>query len=433
MAAGLALPALAEPTPVPVPEELLAGADARIEKHRKADGLLVVRDGRGSPVPGARVRVEQVRHDFLFGCNFYMFGKLGEAGLEESYRQQYAALFNYATLGFYWTSFEPKQGHPDYAPNERAAAWCAERQIACKGHPLVWDHPASSPKWLPNVLLAVGELASDRVTDIVSHYRGHIDIWDVVNEPTHLGDPAFRKKAATHMGQYGAGIGPHAYTTEYLKVARAANPSATLLVNDYQIETAYYRILESLKQDGKLLFDAVGLQSHLHDSPWPLPKVWDICETYARLGKPVHFTETTVISGPRLGPGEHFGPTTPALEEAQARYVESFYKLLFSHPAVQAITWWDFSDRGAWQGAAAGFLRQDMSPKPVYDRLKQLIKTQWWTKMEAVADEKGEVPLRAFTGWHRVTATLPDGRAGSRVMPWKRGETNRCEVVVRAT
>ena len=46
-----------------------------------------------------------------------------------------------------------------------------------------------------------------------------------------------------------------------------------------------------------------------------------------------------------------------------------FYTALFAHPAVQAITWWDFSDLGAWLGAPAGWLRRDMSPKPVYDRL----------------------------------------------------------------
>ncbi|MCD6507549.1 hypothetical protein J7M22_13115 [Candidatus Poribacteria bacterium] len=48
--------------------------------------------------------------------------------------------------------------------------------------------------------------------------------------------------------------------------------------------------------------------------------------------------------------------------------------MLFSHPSVEAITWWDFSDRGAWQGTAAGFLRKDMSPKPAYERLTELVK-----------------------------------------------------------
>ena len=48
--------------------------------------------------------------------------------------------------------------------------------------------------------------------------------------------------------------------------------------------------------------------------------------------------------------------------------------MIFSHPAVEAITWWDFSDRGAWQRAPAGFLRDDLSPKPAYERLQQPVK-----------------------------------------------------------
>ena len=430
LGAGVCFPALAANSSNPSAADPLAGAAERIERHRKADGMIIVRDTHGRPVPGASVRVEQVCHDFLFGCNFFLFERVGDQDLENRYRQQFSALFNYATLGFYWSTFEPQQRQPNYAPNERAAAWCAERLITCKGHPLVWDHPASSPKWLPNILLAVGELASDRVTDLVTHYRKLIDIWDVVNEPTHLGNTVFQKEAATHMAQYAAGIGPRAYTAEYLKVARAANPTATLLVNDYRTDLAYYLILESLRQDGRPLYDAVGLQSHMHNGPWPMAKLWDICQTFARLGQPLHFTEATLPSGPRLGPGENFGPTTPELEAEQAKYAETFYTLLFSHPAVQAITWWDFSDRSAWQGAAAGFIRKDMSPKPVYDRMKQLIKGQWWTKAETSANKEGKVPLRAFTGLHKVHATVPGGSEVSRVVRWKQGDPNVCELVV---
>jgi hypothetical protein len=44
-----------------------------------------------------------------------------------------------------------------------------------------------------------------------------------------------------------------------------------------------------------------------------------------------------------------------------------FYTLLFSHPAVAALIWWDLSDRGALPGAPAGLLREDVGFKPAYD------------------------------------------------------------------
>jgi len=137
-----------------------------------------------------------------------------------------------------------------------------------------------------------------------------------------------------------------------------------------------------------------------------------------------------VVSGPRTGPGERWGATTPALEARQADYVAALYTLLFGHPAVEAITWWDFSDNGAWQGAAAGFLRADMSAKPVYDRLMAVVKGQWLTRAEGKTDERGEFALRAFHGQYQLEADLPGGRALSREISWGRGAGNRIEIAV---
>jgi len=39
--------------------------------------------------------------------------------------------------------------------------------------------------------------------------------------------------------------------------------------------------------------------------------------------------------------------STPEGEALQAEEAVKLYRLLFSHPAVQAITWWDLSDRFA--------------------------------------------------------------------------------------
>ncbi|HQK96137.1 MAG TPA: hypothetical protein PLD23_21755, partial [Armatimonadota bacterium] len=46
--------------------EILDRADARIAEHRMGDAVIKVVDANGEPVTGATVRVEQVRHDFLF-------------------------------------------------------------------------------------------------------------------------------------------------------------------------------------------------------------------------------------------------------------------------------------------------------------------------------------------------------------------------------
>ena len=232
------------------------------------------------------------------------------------------------------------------------------------------------------------------------------------------------------MADWAAALGAVPYVTEHLKVARAANPQATLLVNDYRIEPAYYKILDSLRDNGKPLFDAVGIQSHMHDRVWPLQKVWDTCDTYSKLGLPLHFTESTIVSGPRKGPGEHWGETTAEGEARQAERTANFYTALFAHPAVQAITWWDFSDLGAWQGAPAGWLRRDMSPKPVYERLMGLIKGEWWTKTETTTDARGQAKLRAFYGHYRITAQARGGQPVVKEVHLERGKQNQFELTI---
>ena len=408
----------------PIDDDILARAKARIEQHRKGDGTVTVRDAKGKAVPGATVKVEQLRHDFLFGCNFYMFGHCGKPELEEPYRQRFEALLNYCTLAFYWAYYEGERGKPNYDYTDQVAAWTRAHGITCKGHPLVWDEAAGSPGWLPDDPKEIERLSTTRVREIVSRFRGRIDMWDVVNEATHLAD----KPNKTRMADWAAGLGAVPYVAEHLKVARAANPQATLLVNDYRLGPDYYKILDSLRDGAKPLFDAIGIQSHMHDGVWTLQKVWDTCDTYGKLGLPLHFTESTIVSGPRKGPGENWGETTAEGEARQAELTAKFYNALFAHPAVQAITWWDFSDLGAWQGAPSGWLRRDMSTKPAYDRLIALIKGEWWTKTEATTDAHGAVRVRAFYGTHRITTHSPSGQPVVKEVHWEHGKQNQFEL-----
>ena len=407
-------------------DSLCGEADERIEKYRKGAGRINVRDSMGKPLKRVKITVEQLGHDFLFGCNFFMFGHCGDPEAEEQYRQKFADVFNYCTLGFYWAAYERERGKPNYSYTDQVVEWTRAHGIQSKGHPLVWDHPAGSPAWLPENPEEIQRLSAARVKEIVSRFNGRIDIWDVVNEATHLPD----KVNKTKMAKWALEFGAVRYVTDHLKVARAASPEATLLVNDYRTDPPYLRLLKDVRKETGVAFDAVGIQSHMHDGSWDTSGTWQICETYARLGLPLHFTETTLVSGPRTGPGENWGATEADLETKQAEGTENFYKLLFSHPSVQGITWWDFSDRGAWQRAAAGWLRKDMSAKPVYERMKSLIKSHWWTKAQGVTNAEGNYPLNAFFGTHRLSLELPNGRQATHEVHWQRGGHNEINLVM---
>jgi endo-1,4-beta-xylanase len=380
-------------------QDLLATADSRIEKVRKADVTVKVLDRQGKPVAGAQVEIAQTRHAFLFGCNIFpLFSYQGEQ--HEKYSSQFAALLNYATLAFYWGAYEPERGRKRREEQERIARWCQQHSIATKGHPLVWHEVY--PRWAPNEVDEVKPLLRERVREIVSQFKGLIDRWDVVNEAT------VSERFNNGVGNWAKRDGAAAMVAECLAWAREANPKATLLYNDFNISPAFEQLVEELVRR-KAPFDAIGIQSHMHGGEWPLDRAWQVCETYSRFGKPLHFTETTVLSGEHGYQRPLPWPTTPDGEARQADYVEKFYTILFSHPAVEAITWWDFMD-GGWMGAPAGLVRADLSPKPVYHRLMRLIKGKWWTKETARTNPRGEARLRGFLGDYQVTVDAATGK-----------------------
>ena len=145
------------------------------------------------------------------------------------------------------------------------------------------------------------------------------------------------------------------------------------------------------------MYDVIGIQSHMHGGYWGAARTWDVCERFAKFGKPLHFTETTVVSGPKK---DSTWTTTP---EGEQRAGEAGGRVL--HGAVLASGRRGRSpggisrDQDAWQQAPAGLVRSDMTPKPAYEQLHGLIKGKWWTKVEATTGPAGAtVPSRAFSG-----------------------------------
>jgi len=397
-------------------DQILDGLDSRIDKHRKGDVHLRLTGPNGSPIAaGATVKIEQKRHKFLFGCNIFKLHKCRTPDDNAAYEKHFDELLNFATLPFYWWNYERQKGRPDDKRTEEIVKWCKDRGITTKGHPLAWNYV--DPRWLKDESERAMELQLKRIGRCVRRFANDIDIWDVVNEATHY-DREQIKKQAPILTEAIRRMGVDKYVCEAFEEARQANPKAVLLINDYRTDPPYAeKVISRLLDDaGKPLYDVIGIQSHMHGGKWTAQKTWDVCERFAEFGKPLHFTETTLVSGDqgwdlrqkRRDPNFRW-VSTPEGEQRQAKDVVEFYSILFSHPAVEAITWWDFTDQNAWQGAPAGFLRDDMTPKLAYEELKRLIKSKWWTKTQATVVSGGKVRFRGFFGDYKVTA-LAGGR-----------------------
>jgi endo-1,4-beta-xylanase len=402
------VPASGRQKPSQTNEAVIGGAADRIRKCRMGTAVLRFVDPDGKPLPpGVNLRISQTRHKFLFGCNIFKLGRCRTAENNAAYEKQFADLLNYATLPFYWWQYEAQKGKPDDAHTEEIVRWCNARGVVTKGHPLAWNYV--DPRWLadgtPDEAM---RLQFERIGRCAQQFKGKIDIWDVVNEATAY-DREELKQRAPKLTQAITKMGIGDYVRTAFKTARQANPQAVLIINDYRLDAAFADnvISQLVDEAGKPLYDVIGIQSHMHGGYWGAARTWDVCERFAKFGKPLHFTETTVVSGPKK---DSAWATTPEGEQDQARQVAEFYTVLFSHPAVEAVTWWDFTDQNAWQKAPAGLVRDDMSPKPAYEELRSLIKGQWWTKVDPTTGSGGDTEFQGFFGRYEVEAKQGDRR-----------------------
>ena len=77
---------------------------------RKADARLKVLHRDGTPVSGAHIQASQTKHAFLHGANVFMLDEMETPEKNLAYREDFARVFNLATLPFYWSDLEPRPG-----------------------------------------------------------------------------------------------------------------------------------------------------------------------------------------------------------------------------------------------------------------------------------------------------------------------------------
>jgi endo-1,4-beta-xylanase len=385
-------------------------AGEKVGGVRTAEATLRVVGPDGKARSDKEIELRQTAHGFLFGTAGFdvLISLIAEGEAKELSERKVGlitGIFNAATLPFYWGRFEPEKGKPRTAELAKTARRCAELGLMTKGHPLCWHTVCAD--WLLGLKdEEILQAQLDRIDRDVRDFRGLVDSWDVINEAVIM--PNFDKydNGVTRICRMKGRIG---LIRAVFDAARKANPGATLFINDFDMSPAYDILVEGCLEAG-IKIDAIGLQSHMHQGYWGAEKTLSILERFSRFGIPLHFTETTIVSGD-LMPEEIDDlndfkaaewPSTPEGEERQARETITHYETLFSHPAVQGITWWSFSD-GMWLNAPAGLVRKDGSPKPVYEELKKRIRGEWWTHpLKLRTDAEGKARFRGFLGSYEL-------------------------------
>nr|WP_220476417.1 endo-1,4-beta-xylanase [Microcella alkalica] len=374
-------------------------------------------DFGGRPLADRDVIVEQVRHAFAFGCIGFDLIEHANGGADErALAADWLELFTLAVLPFYWGEFEPARGHPRTASLQAAARWFRERGVRVKGHPLVW-HTVKA-RWLDALPDAeIEAIVRARVRREASDFAGLVDEWDAINEvvimPDFVNEPDGVPNAISRLARH---LGRVEMVRLAVDEARAADPGARLLLNDFDLSADYERLIEGVLEAG-IRLDGIGVQTHMHQG-FRGAQLLELADRFWRFGLPVHFTETTIVSGDLMPPDivdlndfqPESWPSTPEGEARQADELEQHYRMLVGHPAVASVTYWGITDRGAWLGAPVGLVRADGSRKPSFDRLRSLVRDEWWLPATTLrTDAAGRVRVSGFAGDYTIRAA--DARA----------------------
>lgn len=376
---------------------LINEARKRIEQVRKKDVEVVVLQN-GKPVENAYVSLRMKNHQFLFGAVSYAHGKLGHPGREERFTQLFTRLLNYTMVPYHWSWYEPQRGQYNEPYTGNLVRWAQENGLKRKLHALIWHELC--PDWVTDE--NVEEEYIRRINHLMEKHGNDFDFFDLANETTvndRFDNPVSRwvkRKGPIEMMKFGTNL------------VRQWKPDAKLLFGDWNVHGEdYFNFLRTMREND-VDIDILGMQSHMHRDLWTQEETLRVIDRAAEFGWPIHFPECSICSGKPIGEMNYGAGAINRFSETeedlywQAEFARDFYTLVFSHPAVEALSWFDFTDH-RWLNAPAGLVDDDLNPKPVYGMLYDMIHRQWHTDADLGTGSNGVCRTRVFCGNYDIT------------------------------
>ncbi len=238
-----------------------------------------------------------------------------------------------------------------------------------RGHCLVWYNDIPKHIDLTDPATDARKLISDRINGLCRRYAKRVQSWVVVNEPLF---PDHQKPNAMRNSPQYRALGPD-YLRIVLDWAAQADPSAHLLINEYNLEqddrdgdarrAGMLAVLNRLVQQGAPIH-GLGLQAHLTArGPAINPDILgEFLRSVASLGLKIHITEMDVID--RKLPGNIM------VRDAEvADLMHQFLQIVLAAPGVASVCSWGLDDAHTWMNYNDFTRRSDGLPArgQIYD------------------------------------------------------------------
>jgi endo-1,4-beta-xylanase len=259
----------------------------------------------------------------------------------------------------------------DFVKGDEIVAFAAATGKRMHGHTLVWHNQV--PQWMKDFQgdqKAWQELLKNHIQTVVSHYKGKIVGWDVVNE-SFLDDGSLRPTLwSEHIPDYIA---------KSFQWAHEADPDAILFYNDYGQDgkpkkmKAILDLVAELKRRG-IPIHGLGLQMHINvDSK--RNELQEVLDKSVATGLKIHLSELDIAVNPKNNPDFVYEEKAAKAQSELFNYIFKSYTRI---PAAQqyGITFWNISDKDSW---LRGYFKrpkeypllfdENYSKKPAYTEL----------------------------------------------------------------
>ncbi|MER6383905.1 non-reducing end alpha-L-arabinofuranosidase family hydrolase [Streptomyces sp. NPDC001233] len=228
-----------------------------------------------------------------------------------------------------WDTVEPSRGNFTFGPADSIVGHAAAHGQRMRGHTLVWH--SQLPGWVKSITDAntLRSVMDNHITTEMTHYKGKIYAWDVVNEAFADGG------SGQHRSSVFQDVLGNGFIEEAFRTARAADPSAKLCYNDYNIENwtdaktqGVYAMVKDFKSRG-VPIDCVGFQSHF-GAGGPPAGYQTTLSKFAALGVDVQITELDIA---QASPTAYAGAVQACMNVARCT----------------GITVWGIRDSDSWR------------------------------------------------------------------------------------
>lgn len=260
-----------------------------------------------------------------------------------------------------WMYIHPTPDSFAFQLPDQFVALGKDNEMFVVGHALVWHSQLA--EWVEQISdkVELENHVKNHINTIVKKYKGRIDAWDVVNEALNE-DGSLRE--SIFLKTLGAD-----YIANAFALAAAADPSAELYYNDYNLwkpekRAGVVRLVKELQAKG-IKIDGVGMQAHYSINGPSLEEIENSIIAFSNLGIKVMFTELdlTVLPNPWDLDGAdvnqdfenspEMNPYTAGLPDSAqiqlALQYETLFKLFLKHEdKISRVTFWGVNDGGSW-------------------------------------------------------------------------------------